>query len=239
MKKDSSLYTILFSIGMVVIVGALLAFFSNFTEKKRIDNDKVKAKVDILSSIGIEANRQNATELFQQYIKQQYVIQGIKATKNPEAYLIDIKKEQEQAKEGKIQRLPLFIAEKNDKKIYILPVRGNGLWDAIWGYVALKSDLKTIYGVFFDHKGETPGLGANITQPFFEDDFQGEKIYDKQGNYRSVTVSKTNNDPKNKDKEDNEVDAIAGATITSNGVTAMLKSGIKIYLPYFKTLQNT
>ena len=237
-RTDSNVYTLVFAVILVVVVGSLLAFFANATKEMRDNNDKVKTQLDILSSIGVDATRANATEMFTQYIKKQYVIEGTTATENPEAYLIDVKKEQDAAKAGKTQRLPMFVSEKDGKTIYIIPVRGNGLWDAIWGYVALNDDLKSIDGVFFDHKGETPGLGANITENFFKDDFKGEMIYDKEGNYKAVTTSKSNADPNNEDKTDNEVDAISGATITSNGVSAMLKKGISLYLPYFETLKK-
>lgn len=237
-RTDSNVYTIVFAIVMVVVVGSLLAFFANATKEMRDNNDKVKTQLDILSSIGVDATRANATEMFNQYIKKQYVIEGTTASEDPQAYLIDVKKEQDAAKAGKTQRLPLFIAEKDGKAIYVFPVRGNGLWDAIWGYIALNDDFKSIYGVFFDHKGETPGLGANITESFFKDDFKGEMIYDKEGNYKAVETSKSNGDPNNQDKTDNQVDAISGATITSNGVSAMLKKGISLYLPYFETLKK-
>lgn len=237
-RTDSNGYTIIFAIVLVVVVGSLLAFFANATKEMRVNNDKVKTQLDILSSMGIEATRSNATEMFGQYIKTQYVVEGTQATENPEAYLIDVKKEQDAAKEGKTQKLPLFVGEKDGKTIYIVPVRGNGLWDAIWGYVALNDDLKSINGVYFDHKGETPGLGANITESFFKDDFKGEMIFDAAGNYKSVEISKSNGDPNNEDKTDNQVDAISGATITGNGVAAMLKKGIGLYLPYFETLKK-
>ncbi|WP_130735322.1 NADH:ubiquinone reductase (Na(+)-transporting) subunit C [Flavobacterium sp. J27] len=237
-RTDSNIYTIVFAVILVVVVGSLLAFFANATKDMRVNNDKVKTQLDILSSIGVEATRANATEMFNQYIKKQFVVEGTTPTENSEAYLIDIKKEQNAAKEGKTQRLPIFEAEKDGKTIYIVPVRGNGLWDSIWGYVALNDDLKSIYGVFFDHKGETPGLGANITEPFFKDDFKGEMIYDKAGNFKAVATSKSNGDPNNTDKTDNEVDAISGATITGNGVTAMLKKDLSLYLPYFETLKK-
>ncbi len=237
-RTDSSSYTIIFSVVLVVVVGALLAFFANFTEEMRVNNDKVKSQIDILSSMGVEATRANATEVFNKYITHQYIVEGDKATENKEAYLVDIKKEQNNAKVGKVQKLPLFVGEKDGKKLYIVPVRGNGLWDAIWGYIALNDDLKSINGVFFDHKGETPGLGANITEPFFKDDFKGEMLYNAAGEFKSVEISKSNGDPNNKDKTDNQVDAISGSTITGNGVGAMLKSGIKLYLPYFETLNK-
>ena len=133
---------------------------------------------------------------------------------------------------------PFTLISKDGKTIYILPVRGNGLWDAIWGYIALDDDLKSISGVYFDHKGETPGLGANITETFFTDDFKGEFLYDASGNFKGVEISKSNADPNNEDKKDNQVDAISGATITGNGVGAMINSGIRSYLPYFETLKK-
>lgn len=237
-RTDSNLYTIIFSVILVVVVGSLLAFFANATKEMRDNNDKVKTQMDILSAMGIDSDRTNATETFNKYIKEQFVIEGEKVTENKEAYLINIKKELDNAKQGKVQKLPLFIGDKDGKKIYIVPVRGNGLWDAIWGYVALNDDLKSINGVFFDHKGETPGLGANITESFFKDDFKGEMLFDAEGNYKSVEISKSNGDPNNVDKLDNQVDAISGATITGNGVGAMLKSGVKLYLPYFETLKK-
>lgn len=237
-RTDSNSYTIIFSIILVLVVGSLLAFFANATKEMRDNNDKVKTQMDILSAMGVDSDRSSATEIFNQYIKAQYVIEGENVTQDKEAYLINIKKELDNAKQGLVQKLPLFIGEKDGKKIYIVPVRGNGLWDAIWGYIALNDDLKSINGVFFDHKGETPGLGANITESFFKDDFKGEMLFDASGNYKSVEISKSNGDPNNEDKTDNQVDAISGATITGNGVGAMLKSGIKLYLPYFETLKK-
>lgn len=223
---------------MVIVVGALLAFFANFTKADRVKNDQVKAQIDILNAIGVVADRSNATEMFKKYIKEQKVIEGEKVTEDDKAYLIDVKKELDNAKNGKTQKLPLFIAEKDGKPVYILPVRGNGLWDAIWGYIALNEDLKTINGVYFDHKGETPGLGANITESFFTEDFKGESLYNESGDFKGIEISKSNGDPNNTDKTDNQVDAISGATITGNGVGAMINSGIRSYLPYFSTLKK-
>ena len=96
----------------------------------------------------------------------------------------------------------------------------------------------TIIGAYFDHKAETPGLGANINQRFFMDDFIGEKLLDSNGNFKGIKVSKTNLDPRNEVKDDHEVDAIAGSTITGDGVSAMIKSDLRLYMPYFKTLKQ-
>jgi len=155
--------------------------------------------------------------------------------KGIEPYLIDVKKQQTRVKEGKSRYLPLFISDNNGQKVYVAPIRGKGLWDAIWGYVAIDKKM-VVQGAFFDHKGETPGLGANIKQRYFMDDFTGERLLSDEGVFRGITVAKGNNDPKNEDKDDNEVDALAGATITGDGVSAMIKKDLKLYLPYFKNL---
>ena len=179
--------------------------------------------------------------MFNKYIgEEQYIVTGNSAQKTADAFGIEVKKENDKVKQDASysRKMPLFVGQKDGQKYYIVPMRGNGLWDAIWGYVSLDTNFKTIQGAFFDHKGETPGLGANIKESFFRDDFKGENIFDASGSYKGVTVKKGNADPKNERKEDNAVDAIAGATITGDGVTAMVKKGIKMYLPYFETLKK-
>lgn len=249
-NKESNLYTILFAIGMVLVVGSLLAFTASSLKGKIEENRKLEKQQNILFAMGVtegtvegtdatgQVPADKATAEFQKYITKQYVIEGTTATENDQAYLVDIKKESDKAKDGSYTRkLPLFIGEKDGKKLYIIPMRGVGLWDAIWGYIALDESLETIAGAFFDHKGETPGLGANITEAFFRDDFIGESVVNG-GEYKGVTVAKGNADPANNDKIDNEVDAIAGATITGDGVTAMIKKDLALYVPYFKTLKK-
>jgi Na+-transporting NADH:ubiquinone oxidoreductase subunit C len=177
-----------------------------------------------------------APKLFSEYITKQLVIQGDNVTEDDQAYLIDVKKEQTNAKDGKERRLPLFIGEREGVTYYIAPIRGKGLWDAIWAYVAMDDNM-VIQGAFFDHKGETAGLGANINKRFFMDDFIGEDLMNN-GKFVGVNVAKGNADPLNIDKTDNEVDAIAGATITGDGVSAMLRSELRLYVPYFENLKN-
>ncbi|WP_248723766.1 Na(+)-translocating NADH-quinone reductase subunit C [Seonamhaeicola sp. ML3] len=246
MNTDKNSYTIIFAIGMVFLVGGLLAFTASSLKPNIIENQRLEKQKNILYAMGVNDNDESsaifvsteeAPDLFEKYITKQLVItEGTKAIENKEAFLIDVKKEQANAKAGKQRRLPLFVGEKDGETFYIAPIRGKGLWDAIWGYVALDKEL-IVQGAYFDHKGETPGLGANIKQRFFMDDFIGEHLNDANGNFVGITASKSNADPKNEDKTDNEVDAIAGATITGDGVSAMIKSELKLYLPYFKTLK--
>ncbi len=244
-RTDKNSYTLLFAFIMVVIVGSVLAFAASSLKGKIDENKRIEKQQNILYAMGVNNNEEGSVEFvskdivaaeFSKYIKKQLIIQGDNVTEDDNAYLLDLKKEQTLSKDGNHKRrLPLFIGEKEGKTFYVAPIRGKGLWDAIWGYVAMDKNM-VVQGVYFDHKGETPGLGANIKQRFFMDDFTGEEMM--SGNsFKGISVAKGNNDPTNKDKTDHEVDAIAGATITGDGVSAMIKSELKLYVPYFKTLQ--
>ena len=244
-RTDKNSYTVIFAIAMVIIVGALLAFTASALKDRIAENKRIEKQQNILYAMGVNENEGNkanfvskekVAESFSKYITNQIVIQDGNETQDENAYLIDIKKEQTSAKDGNPRRLPLFIGEKEGQKFYIAPIRGKGLWDAIWAYVAMDKDM-VVLGAYFDHKGETPGLGANIKERFFMDDFKGEHIIDGDS-FKGITAAKGNADPKNMDKEDFEVDAIAGATITGDGLSAMLKKDLKMYMPYLKTLKQ-
>ncbi|WP_136479999.1 Na(+)-translocating NADH-quinone reductase subunit C [Cognatitamlana onchidii] len=244
-RTESNVYTIIFAIAMVIVVGGLLAFTASALRPMIDNNERLEKQQNILYAMGVNDNDESsavfvstkeAPQLFEKYISKQLVIQGDNVSEDENAYLIDVKKEQASAKEGNERRLPLFVGEKDGKTFYIAPIRGKGLWDAIWAYIAMDKDM-VVQGAYFDHKGETAGLGANIKQRFFMDDFIGENLMNN-GEFKGITVAKGNNDPKNENKNDNKVDAIAGATITGDGVSAMLKSELKQYVPYFETLKN-
>ncbi|HZW63910.1 MAG TPA: Na(+)-translocating NADH-quinone reductase subunit C [Flavobacteriaceae bacterium] len=246
-KTDSNIYTVIFAIAMVVVVGTLLAYTAASLKPRISENVRLEKQQNILYAIGVNENEEGSVnfvstaetpELFSKYITKQLVIQNGEVSEDNEAYLIDIKKEKAKGKDNpSARKLPLFVGEKDNKTYYVAPVYGKGLWDAIWGYISLDENM-VIQGAYFDHKGETPGLGANINQRFFMDDFIGEHLLDENGTFKGVEVAKGNADPTNQDKTDNEVDAIAGSTITGNGVTAMIKSDLKLYKPFFDNLKN-
>lgn len=244
-NTDKNSYTVIFAIVMVVIVGSILAGLFMLFRPQIEANERFEKQQNILYAMGIN-NNQGANDVvfipttevegeFQKYITRQVVLQGDEVIEDNEAFLIDIKKEATKAADPDYKRrLPLFQGQVDGKEIYVVPVRGKGLWDAIWGFVAMDKDM-VIQGVYFDHKGETPGLGAEIKQRYFMDDFQGEGFL-VDGQFSPITVAKGNNDPKNNLKNDQEVDALAGATITGDGLSAMLKKDIRLYVPFFKTL---
>ncbi len=233
-------YVVLFTLGMTVLVALLLSALFYGTKEQAAINEDVFNKRAILGAISdhVEKDVKSMTDedvlgIFNQQIEQVVldmdgqVIDGMKAEN------VDMAKEKKKAEENRL--LPLYVYNKQGgDKFYIVSIRGNGLWDEIWGNVALSNDFSTVAGVSFDHKGETPGLGAEIKDnPAFSRQFKGTKIYSDDGDYTSVYVRKGGaKDPTR------EVDGISGATVTADGVSQMLYTGIKYYLPYFEKLQS-
>ncbi len=246
MNKENNLYTVLFASLMVVVVGSILAYLASALSGRIKENERFEKQQNILYAMGINENEDEGSvnfiptdrveQEFSSYITEQLVIEGDKITKDDQAYLIDIKKQLDLLKNGETPKLPVFVGEKDGETYYIIPMYGKGLWDAIWGFMALDENM-TVKGVYFDHKAETPGLGANIKQRYFMDDFSGETILNGD-RYAGINVAKGNNDPLNDIKDDNEVDALAGATITGNGVSSMISTTVNLYKDYFESLRN-
>nr|WP_299000252.1 Na(+)-translocating NADH-quinone reductase subunit C [uncultured Allomuricauda sp.] len=246
LNTDKNSYTVLFAVIMVAVVGSLLAFLASSLSGKIKENERFERQQNILYAMGINENTPDSgvnfiptdvvEQRFTEKVKHQYVWVNGEIQEDDQAFLIDVKKQLAALKEGGDARLPIFVGEKEGEELYVLPMYGKGLWDAIWGFMSVDKDM-VVQGVYFDHKGETAGLGANIKLRFFMDDFIGESLMEGKS-YSGIEVSKTNNDPVNNDKEDNEVDAIAGATITGNGVSAMIKETLKAYRPYLETIRN-
>jgi len=232
MNRDSNAYTFLFATIMVLVVASALAFTASSLKDLQAANVRKEKMQNILSSIGITTDRENSEKLYNSYITNALSLKS-DGTIDKEVDAFKIKLNKELKKTPDQQRFPIYIANVENNNYYIIPLRGAGLWDAIWGYIALKDDKSTIKGAVFDHKSETAGLGAEITQDWFQNRFVDEKVMDINGNLVGINVSKTNNDPKDLDKLDHEVDAISGATITGDGVTDMILERLKHYLPFF------
>ncbi|MFL2628340.1 MAG: NADH:ubiquinone reductase (Na(+)-transporting) subunit C [Candidatus Marisimplicoccus sp.] len=237
MNTDSNKHTYLFAAIMVITVAFVLSFTSESLKELKVDNIKKEKMQNILFAAGINVSRDESEELYTQYI-----IEELSLTNNGDidnsVSAFNINLALEIKKDINNQRFPLYVANIDDNRYYIIPLRGNGLWNAIWGYMALKQDVNTIKGVSFGHQAETAGLGAEITEDWFTNSFVDEKILNDNGDFVGVYVTKTNNDPENTDKNDNEVDAISGATITGDGVADMIKERLENYLPYLNNISN-
>ena len=239
MNRDSNAYTFGFAAAMVVVVASVLAFTASSLKDLQQENVRKEKMQNILATIGIEIDRDGAEVLFNEYITSQLALRNDGTVDESVDPFSGIKLALELKKEPTQQRFPLYLADVEGASYYIIPLRGAGLWDAIWGYIALESDRNTIKGAVFDHKAETAGLGAEITQQWFMDRFVGEKVFDNDGKLAGISVSKTNNDPKDLDKNDHEVDAISGATITGDGVSDMIIERLTHYQPYLEQTQTT
>jgi len=237
MNTDSNRHTYLFAGVMVITIAFVLSFTSESLKELKADNVKKEKMQNIIFAAGINVSRDESEELYTQYI-----IEELSLTNNGDidnsVSAFNINLALEIKKDINNQRFPLYVANIDDNRYYIIPLRGNGLWNAIWGYIALKEDVNTIKGVSFGHQAETAGLGAEITEDWFTNSFVDEKILNDNGDFVGVYVTKTNNDPENTDKNDNEVDAISGATITGDGVADMIKERLENYLPYFNNISN-
>ncbi|SDR73112.1 Na(+)-translocating NADH-quinone reductase subunit C [Christiangramia echinicola] len=230
-KTNSNGYTFMFAIIMVVVVAAVLAFTATSLQPTQKENVRQEKMQNILATVGIETDRPGAEKLYNQYIVEELALdENGQVDESVDAFKVDLAKELK--KDVNEQVFPLYIAEVEGKRFYIVPLRGNGLWNAIFGYISIKDDINTIKGATFDHLGETPGLGAEITKQWFKEAFEEEKIFDENGNLVGVSVVKGNIDAS--DKDDNKVDAISGATITGDGVSDMISERLKRYLPYFE-----
>jgi Na+-transporting NADH:ubiquinone oxidoreductase subunit C len=238
MNSNKSGYTFIFASVMVIIVAVLLSVAAIALGPYQQQNVKVEKMQSILKSIGIHAKPNEAEKFYNQYVKEQIVLdtKGRPVTGGIAAFDIDLKKELDKARTGEAdkQLFPLFVFNKDEKSYYVIPVRGKGLWGPIWGYIALEGDMNTIHGASFGHKGETPGLGAEIETEAFQQQFVGEKIFDDAGNFVSVKVIKGGTAPENL----HGVDAVSGGTVTSNGVTEMLQRTLAYYVDYFKANQS-
>ena len=189
-RTDKNSYTLFFAIGMVLVVGSMLAYAASSLKDKISENKRIETQQNILYALGVNENEgtsaifistDKVAEAFDKFVTKQLVLQGNEVREDDQAYLINIKSEKEKSKSRDYQRqLPLFVGEIDGKTLYVAPIRGKGLWDAIWGFVALDENM-VVQGAYFDHKGETPGLGANIKERYFMDDFIGEHLLDASG----------------------------------------------------------
>jgi Na+-transporting NADH:ubiquinone oxidoreductase subunit C len=240
---DKPTYIITFILIMTTLVAVLLTGLREVTMEKAALNEDIFNKRAILSAIEShlpdnktvkDLSDEDVVSIFENDMEQLVVDAEGQVVEGAKAEDIDMAKERKKPVEE--QRYPLFIYDAGpDQTFYIVAVRGNGLWDEIWGNIALESDLNTITGAAFDHKAETPGLGAEIKDnPNFSKQFKGKKIFSESGEYVSVTVKKGGAD----DSDPHQVDGISGATVTGDGVSDMMYKGIQNYLPYLKKVDN-
>lgn len=246
----SNKYIFLYSSVLVIVVAVLLAMAATLLKPAQENNVKTEKMQQILQSAGIESPTKETISIYHQYITNELIINiageilsdfanGEFIKGNERAFDINLKEELRKLTgknpSPKEVRLPLFVLVNDQKDtLYIIPLIGKGLWGPVWGNLALKSDKNTVAGVTFGHKSETPGLGAEIATPAFQNQFLNKQIFDENGDFTSIKVVKGGvvNSSIN---PIHGVDAISGGTITSKGVNNMLEVCLKNYESFLKT----
>lgn len=224
-------YTFIYAAIISVVAAVLLAFASQGLKPLQDANIALDKKTSILRAVRVDATERTAIEkIYNERVKELVVNSKGEELSGVNAQAIVLKNEL--AKPVEQRQLPLYIYSGDDgKKRYIVPMHGVGLWGPIWGYISIEEDFNTVYGAFFDHKSETPGLGAEISERPFQEQFQGKKIMGNDNNFVSVRVVKKT--APTEVAPQHRVDGISGGTITSNGTDKMLHECVEGYLGYF------
>ena len=226
-NKNSNLYIITYTVVMVVIVGALLAFLATSLKDKQAANVLNEQKVSIMKAFG------EADASFDEVVTMGSLIAGefVAVEEADVQAVFDLLGNRKALAEAQ-DKLPIFKMEKDGVTKFVLPIVGKGLWGDIWGYVALQQteDNVVISGIVMDHAGETPGLGAEIATEKVQKAFEGKKLYNAEGAF-AVRMQKGGA------QNEHQVDAITGGTKTCDGVNAMLAESIAKYEAFLKVAE--
>lgn len=234
MNKQSNIYTLVYIIVLVVLVGAALAFTSISLKDRQQANADADKMRQILASVNIHPAADSVIADYRRFITDSYTVDAAgERLDGTDAFAVNV------AQEIKLpdaeRSLPVYVCRLSDGALkYILPLYGAGLWGPIWGYVSVDSDGSTIYGAYFAHQGETPGLGAEIEKPAFSGQFSGKHLF-KNGEFLPVTVVKAGQLPQG---NEDYVDGVSGGTITSKGVAAMLDNCLQPYAQFLNSIAN-
>ena len=224
-NKNSNVYIIVYTIVMVVIVGALLAFLATSLKDKQAANVLNEQKTSILKAFGeTDAN-------FDDVVTIGSITNGEFVAVEDDAATFELLGDRKALTEAN-DNLPIFKMEQDGVVKYVLPIVGKGLWGDIWGYVALQQaeGNVVITGIVMDHAGETPGLGAEIATEKVQKAFEGKKLYNAEGKF-AVRMQKGGA------QNEYQVDAITGGTKTCDGVNAMLAESIAKYEGFLRATE--
>jgi len=230
----SNNYTFIYAAILTVIAAVLLALAAEGLRPMQEVNIRLEKMSNILSAARVDvSDKSKVEELFNKKVQQIVVDINGNVKEGVEAFDLDLKDE---IKKGDDMSLPLYLFNTEEgRNVYIIPLHGVGLWGPIWGFMSLEDDFNTVFGANFDHKGETPGLGAEISTDAFSNQFPGKKVFDESGDQVALKVVKFGTEKGM--SSDYRVDGISGGTITTVGTSDMIKNTIKLYQNYFDKVQ--
>lgn len=235
--QRSNTYIIIFSAVLTIVLGLLLSGTSVVLkplQDKQVDLDNKKKILGAVMDISSIKDPNEILALYQKRFTSIVIdINGKTIEKDEKgnpvvAEKVNIQKNYKMDKGDRMYPVFQFMSESDPNKVeaYIFPMWGAGLWDWISGFVAVDSDLNTIKGVAFDHKTETPGLGARITSDQIKDRYKGKKLFDTSGDLVSVSMIKGE---KGEPLDDHHIDGLSGATLTGKGVNNMMLHYLECY----------
>ncbi|WP_462251072.1 NADH:ubiquinone reductase (Na(+)-transporting) subunit C [Ekhidna sp.] len=242
--RQSNLYVILFAIGLTVVFGGALSLTSvglKPLQDKQVELDTKKKILGAVMDISAYEDPNEILRIYDEKVKSIVVdINGNEVTTDAKgnpmvAEKVNIQKNSKLDPQDRNYPVFMFLNESGEIESYIFPTFGSGLWDWVSSYIALESNLNTVKGIAFDHKGETPGLGARITEVKVQDRYVGKKIYDASGELQSITMVKGEG---NTGLNEHEVDGMSGATMTAKGLNAMLIDYLQCYSAFIQKTKS-
>lgn len=235
MNRQGNVYTIIYAVVLVLVVGVVLSLVFQALRPRQEENIANDTKKQILAAAGIvPAQGESISELYDSHIVKSYIVNSEGETIDSDKQAFTVNMAAEVKKPDNERELPVYECKTDNGLKYILPVYGAGLWGPIWGYIAFDDNGNTIYGAYFAHQGETPGLGAEIEKPAFSSQFDGKKIFNAQGDFSPIAVVKAGQAPAGVEY----VNAVSGGTITSQGVQKMLANSLQPYSAFLKNLSK-
>lgn len=233
MNRQSNTYTVIYATVLVIVVGVVLSLVYQALRPMQEENIANDTRRQILAAARIVPEKgENMAQLFDSHIVKSYIVDTEGQIVDNGVQAFDVNVAAESKKPATERLLPVYECSTDTGLKYIIPVYGAGLWGPIWGYIAFDGNGDTIYGAYFAHQGETPGLGAEIEKAPFRDQFDGKNVFNTQGEFTSVAVVKTGKEP----QDVAWVHAVSGGTITSQGVQKMLMDSLKPYSAFLKNL---
>ncbi len=242
--RQSNLYVILFAIGLTVVFGGALSLTSvglKPLQDKQVELDTKKKILGAVMDISTIEDPNEILRIYSEKVKSMVVdINGNEVTTDEKgnpivAEKVNIQKNSKLDAKDRVYPVFMFSSGSEGVDAYIFPTFGSGLWDWISSYVAFGPDLNTVKGIAFDHKSETPGLGARITEENVQNRYVGKEIYNDQGELVSITMVKGEG---NTGLSEHQVDGMSGATMTAKGVNAMLEKYLECYSAFIEKTKS-
>lgn len=220
---------------LTIVCGGLLAIASEGLKERQQANIELERKSNILSTVMQVGNDVNVAEEYDKRVKAFVVDYAGNEVAGVLPASVNIEAEYKKPAEKRLLPVYEFRNAENEIEYVVLPLHGFGLWDKIWGYVALQADLNTIQGTVFQHKGETPGLGARIASAEIQDRYKGKKVFEGD---QLASVEMMKGEGNDYSADPHKVDGMSGATLTGKGVNNMLKDYLVCYSNYLKKVKT-